>query len=97
MQLPFLIKENSFIAKLAAFKLGAKSVAIVMGKTIHLCNVSKADFLGNECWLKHELCHIKQFKEHGFVTFIAKYLWESLKSGYYLNKYEIEARQAEKL
>jgi hypothetical protein len=91
----YKIKENSWIAWLAAKKLKSDSVAIVIGSTIYLNNTTSADFLQNEQWVKHELCHINQFKEHGFVFFIAKYLWESLIKGYYNNKYEIEARQAE--
>jgi hypothetical protein len=93
----FLIKENSWLAKLAARKLRTRSVAMVMGKTIHLHNTSKADFLKNERWLKHELCHIRQFKEHGYFIFVIKYLWESLRKGYYQNRFEVEARQAEDL
>lgn len=92
----YVIKENSWIAKLAAFKMGSKKVAIVIGNTIHLYKTPRQDFLKNERWVKHELCHIKQFEENGFVSFIAKYLWESLKHGYYNNKYEAEAREAEK-
>lgn len=93
--LNYFIKENSWIAKLAAKKLGAKNVAIVIGKTIHLHNTSKQNFLQDERWLKHELCHVKQFKQQGFINFIVKYLWESIQHGYYNNKYEIEAREAE--
>jgi hypothetical protein len=89
------IKEDSWIAYIAAKKLRVNSVAIVIGSTIHLHNSSSKDFLQNVKWLKHELCHIKQFKENGFITFIAKYLWESLQKGYYNNKYEVEARKAE--
>lgn len=89
------IKENSWIAKLAAFKLNTNRVAIVIGKTIHLYNTTKQDFLKNDRWLKHELCHVKQFKENGYLLFLFKYLWESLKKGYYNNKYEVEARAAE--
>jgi hypothetical protein len=92
----YSIKENSWIAKLAAAKLGSKRVAIVIGRTIHLHNTSKQDFLKDEKWVKHELCHVKQFKQNGFFTFIAKYLWESVKNGYNNNKYEVEAREAEK-
>ena len=92
----YFIKENSWIAKVAAFKMGSKKVAIVIGNTIHLHNTSRQEFLKNERWVKHELCHIKQFEENGFVTFIAKYLWESIKHGYYNNKYEVEAREAER-
>jgi hypothetical protein len=92
----FLVKENSWIAKLAAKKLGSENVAIVIGKTIHLYKVSKKDFLQDKNWVKHEICHINQFKKHGFFKFIIKYLWESLRRGYYNNKYELEAREAEK-
>lgn len=91
----FLIKENSWIAKLAARKLRSENVAIVLGKTIYLHHVSKEDFLKNEKWLKHEMCHLQQFKKYGFFTFIAKYLWESWKVGYYNNRFEAEARCAE--
>jgi hypothetical protein len=91
------IKENSWIARLAAKKLHAGNVAIVIGRSIHLYNVTKQEFLKNDKWLKHELCHIKQFQQHGFINFIAKYLWESSNKGYFNNKYEVEARRAENL
>ena len=91
------IKENSLLAKFAAKKLHASNAAIVIGKTIHLHNTTRREFLQNEKWLKHELCHINQFKQHGFVTFIIKYLWESFNKGYFNNKFEIEARKAENL
>ena len=91
----YSIKENSWIAKLASLKLGSKRVAIVIGKTIHLHNTSRQEFLKDERWVKHELCHVKQFQQYGFIPFLAKYLWESIKNGYYNNKYEVEAREAE--
>ena len=94
-QSDFKIKENSWLAKLAAKKLSTKSVAMVLGKTIHLHNTTAKEFLGNEKWVKHELCHIKQFKQHGYVYFIVKYLWESISKGYYNNRFEVEARKAE--
>jgi len=90
-----LIRENSWIAKLAAKKLQSKNVAIVIGSTIHLHNMTKQQFLQNEKWVKHEVCHLQQFKKHGRFIFILKYLWESIKHGYYNNKYETEARKAE--
>ena len=93
----FNIKENSWLAKLAAKKLGNRSVAMVLGKTIHLHNTTSEEFLHNEKWVKHELCHIKQFKQHGYVCFIVKYLWESMNKGYYNNRFEVEARKAEEL
>ena len=91
----FHIKENSWLAAIAAKKLDTKSVAMVLGKTIHLYGSSKEAFLADDNWVKHELCHVKQFKEHGYVLFIIKYLWESLRMGYHNNKYEVEARAAE--
>ena len=89
------IKENSWIAKIAAKKLGTKNVAMVLGKTIHLYNTTKEDFLKDERWVKHELCHVQQFKQHGYIGFLVKYLWESIRKGYYNNKFEVEARAAE--
>ncbi len=91
----YLLKENSWIARIAAFKLNASSVAIVLGNTIYLHNAKQEEFIKNTRWLKHELCHVQQFEQHGFFSFIVKYLWESLKHGYQNNKYEIEARKAE--
>lgn len=91
----FLIKQNSWIAKIASKKLGSDNVAIVIGKTIHLYHVSKEDFLKDTKWVKHESCHINQFKKYGFLPFMLLYLWESMKHGYYNNKYEVEARNAE--
>ncbi|MEO8860484.1 MAG: DUF4157 domain-containing protein [Ginsengibacter sp.] len=89
------IKENSWIAKLAARKLKSENVAIVIGSTIHLYNVSRQQFLQNEKWVKHEVCHLQQFKKHGKIIFIIKYLWENIQHGYYNNKYEVAARNAE--
>ena len=73
------IKENSWIAKLAAKKLHAANVAIVIGKTIYLHNATRQEFLQNERWFKHELCHVRQFEHYGFLNFITRYLWESLR------------------
>ncbi len=74
--------------------LKSSNVAMVLGKTIHLSGVSRADFLKNEGWVAHELCHIRQFQEHGFFRFLWLYLRESVRVGYYNNKYEVEARIA---
>ena len=89
------IKENSWIAKIAAAKLRSENVAVVIGKTIHLHGVSKNDFLKNEKWVRHERCHLEQFRKYGFLNFIFKYLLESIRSGYHNNKFEAEAREAE--
>ena len=90
------IKENSFIARIAAWKMNSPNIAIVIGKTIHLHNVSRQQFLENERWVKHELEHIRQYRRYGLIPFIVRYLFESAKNGYAKNKYELQAREAEK-
>ena len=95
MKLFFKIKEQSFIARLAAWKLKSDNAAIVIGKTIHLHNTGRNEFLQNKRWVLHELKHIQQFQQHGFLSFIFLYLRESLRHGYTNNKYEIEARASE--
>lgn len=91
----FSIKENSFIAKLAARKLSSKNVAIVFGTCIHLYGVAKADFLSDERWLRHELKHIEQYERLGFLRFIFIYLWQNIRVGYHRCGLECEAREAE--
>ena len=95
MELYFKIKEGSFIGRLAAWKLKSDKVAIVIGKTIHLHNTGRPEFLENKQWLYHELKHVEQFKQHGGFLFLFLYLWESIRHGYTNNKYEVEARAAE--
>lgn len=41
----------------------------------------------------HEECHTKQYKKYGFFGFLVRYLWDSLKHGYWNNKFEVEARK----
>lgn len=89
------IKEQSWPARLAAWKLGTKTMAITLGRTIHLYNTSKADFLGNKTWVCHELAHVRQFERYGFIPFLFRYFWESLRKGYYRNRWEVEARALE--
>ena len=88
------IKENSPFARAARLVLKTPNVAMVLGRTIHLSGVTQESFIKNKSWVAHELCHIRQFQEHGFFRFLWLYLWESYKNGYYNNKYEVEARQA---
>lgn len=89
------VNEGSFVARIAAKKLGVRSVAIVFGRAIHLYNVSKKDFLSHERWVLHELAHVKQYREYGFLRFIFLYMAACFKDGYYLNRFEAEAREAE--
>lgn len=73
----------------------ADQVAIVFGSTIHLHNTDKAEFLNNREWLCHELKHVEQYQQYGFTGFIARYLLEWVKKGYYNNRFEMEARNNE--
>jgi hypothetical protein len=94
--LSYRIKENSLLARIAAWKLNSRQAAIVFGKTIHLCRTSKKEFLNDKQWLRHELKHIEQFQRYGFIRFIFLYLWEWIKNGYTNNRFEVEARASEK-
>ena len=89
------IKEKSFFAWVASRVLRTEQMAMVLGRTIHLYNTSTEEFLADKRWYNHELKHIEQFEQHGFIPFLLKYTIESIKNGYYNNKYEIEARRAE--
>ena len=89
------IKEKSFVAWVAAKVLHTDKVAIVFGTVIHLWNTEKNEFLDNKRWVKHELAHVEQFKQYGFARFIFLYLWETIKRGYYKNRFEAEARTKE--
>jgi hypothetical protein len=46
---------------------------------------------------KHELKHIEQINRLGRLRFFVEYLWQNIKYGYDNNKFEIEAREAEKV
>jgi hypothetical protein len=89
------IKEKSWMARIAAWKLRQDRVAMVMGKTILLHNTTEAAFINNKRWLRHELAHVRQFQQYGYARFIILYLLESIKSGYHNNKFEREARASE--
>ena len=90
------IKENSLIARIAAWKMNSSQIAIVIGRTIHLHNTSRKEFIENKRWLSHEMEHIRQYRKYGLIRFIVLYLVETAKKGYHNNKYEVAARAAEK-
>jgi hypothetical protein len=90
------IKENSWLAKIAAGNLHCEKVAMVIGKTIHLHNSTKEEFLSNQRWVCHEVVHVKQYRELGYLKFIILYLLESFNKGYVNNKFEVEARHRER-
>ncbi len=89
------IKENTFVAKLAAGKLKSARVAIVFGHTIYLHNSSREEFLNDKTWVLHELKHVEQYRRYGFTGFIIRYVWEWARRGYINNRFEVEARNSE--
>jgi hypothetical protein len=91
----FKIVEHSFPARIARFFFGSKRIAMVLGNTIHLSGVDKQIFMSDRKWLIHELVHIEQYRKNGFLKFLILYSIESIKHGYYKNRFEIEAREAE--
>ena len=49
----------------------------------------------NRALIRHELCHLEQIRREGRLRFAIGYLWKLVRSGYWANKYEVEARAAE--
>lgn len=90
------IKERSFLARLAARYMGGNQIAMVIGRTIHLHGTSRENFLRHTWWVRHEICHVMQYRELGFVPFLWKYFWECVRVGYHANRFEVAARAAER-
>lgn len=89
------IRENSWLARKAAHRLGYTDVAMVLGRTIHLHNTTRERFFARPSWVLHELKHVEQYQKLGLLKFLWQYLWEYRKVGYFNNRFEIEARAAE--
>lgn len=45
---------------------------------------------------RHEACHWRQYQRYGRCRFLLLYVWESARRGYWCNRFEVEARAAEK-
>ncbi len=95
MIIHYHIKEQSFIARIAAFNLRKDHAAIVIHRTIYLWGISKADFQAQPRYVNHEFQHLYQYYQIGTLRFLYEYLIESMHKGYSNNKFEIEARNAE--
>lgn len=89
------IRESSWLARLAAWKLGFDYVAMVFGRTIHLHNTTVETFLKRPSWVVHELKHVEQYDRMGLLGFLWHYLVEYIRHGYWKNGLEVEARNAE--
>jgi hypothetical protein len=86
------IKENSLLARVAAFNLKTSAVAMVIGSTIHLWGVNRENFLQDKQWVLHELRHVLQYQKMGVAKFLWRYIKISMKKGYYNHPYEVSAR-----
>ena len=80
---------------MGAAVMRAPKCALVLGNTIHLHGANESDITNNPAWLSHELVHIAQYKRYGTIPFLVRYLWFSIRYGYYENPLEKEARSAE--
>lgn len=73
--------------RVAGWFLGRRSVAAVtLWRTIWLGSHTALD----EELLLHELRHVAQFEASRAFPFL--YVWESLRQGYWMNRFEVDAR-----
>lgn len=73
--------------RVGGWMLGRATVAaITLGRTIFVASGTRLD----PELLLHEFRHVQQFAER--KTFPLHYIWESLRRGYYSNRYEADAR-----
>jgi hypothetical protein len=73
--------------RIGGWMLGQATVAaITLGRTIFLAAGTRLD----PELLLHEYRHVQQFAER--KTFPVRYIWESLRHGYYQNRFEVDAR-----
>lgn len=73
--------------RVGGWALGRATVAaITLGRTIFVAASTQLE----PALLLHEFRHFQQFSERR--TFPLRYIWESLRRGYYSNRYERDAR-----
>lgn len=53
------------------------------------------DHMADEKLIRHEMKHIEQIKTEGRLKFAVKYVYYTIRHGYWNNPYEVEARAAE--
>jgi len=68
---------------------------MVIGHTVFLYGTSRTGFLASESWRLHECRHVQQYEEWGMLRFLFMYAIETLRRGYYNNRFEVDARQFE--
>lgn len=73
--------------RIGGWCLGRRTVsAITLGRTVFLATGARV----SAELLLHELAHVRQFQES--PAFPLRYLWESIRRGYYMNRFEVDAR-----
>ena len=81
-------RRGGWPVQVAGWFLGQRSAAaITLWRTVFL---SPGTLLETELLL-HEFRHVQQFEAN--VTFPLRYLWESVRRGYFANRYEVDARE----
>lgn len=80
-------RRGGLPVNVAGWFLGQRSVAaITLWRTVFLSSSVAVDAE----LLLHELRHVQQFESS--ITFPLRYLWESVRRGYFANRYEVDAR-----
>ncbi len=81
-------RRGGLAVRVAGWTLGTSQVAaITLWKTVFLGKGVSAD----ADLLLHELGHVRQFESR--KSFPLRYLWQSLRNGYHMNPYEVDARR----
>jgi hypothetical protein len=81
------LRRGGLAPRVAGWVIGQTSVAaITLWHTIFFGRGTVID----TALLLHELRHVEQFRERR--TFPLRYIWESIRRGYHLNRYEVDAR-----
>ncbi len=89
------IVEQVWLAWLASRCLRTRRVAMVFRTSIWLWGVGRQEFLANASWVRHEACHLRQYRRYGTLGFLVRYGWGWLRHGYGQHPMEQEARAAE--
>lgn len=80
-------RRGGLPVRIGGWFLGQRSVAaITLWRTVWIA----ADAAPSSELLLHELRHVHQFQAS--ATFPLRYLWESLRRGYFRNRFEVDAR-----
>jgi len=81
------LRRGGLPPRIAGWMLGRPAVAaITLWRTIFFGPRTAVDAQ----LLLHELRHVEQFRERR--SFPLHYIWESIRRGYHLNRYEVDAR-----